>query len=390
MHACFGHQISSYRTVGIFATAYFLLDKPHPYRYCLYTDEQLMLICSNRHPIPPTRILMNKILLSEAIHESGIRLLENRAEVIVCPEPTEQAIASFIGDVDALIIRTAGKVTRQTIKQAGRLKVISRTGGGLNNVDIKAATDHNIVVCGVKGPQDRMVAEHTVALMGALAKQFFYLNAQIGKGNFASRKEYRPAGLAGKRVGLIGLGRIGRIVGDICVRAFLMEVWAYDPFVTPKTLEAADIVLKDDIAEVIRTADFLSLHVPLTEKTRGLLGSAQFDLMKPTAFVINTSRGEVVQEAALVDALNNKKIAGAGLDVFETEPPDVDNPLFKMQNVIATPHSAALTKEVVAQLAKGSAENVLNVLAGKPPSYSPNWDIIQAKIHSKAVRQQSA
>ena len=169
-----------------------------------------------------------------------------------------------------------------------------------------------------------------------------------------------------------------------------MEVWAYDPFVTPETLESTDIVLKDDITEVIGTADFLSLHVPLTEETRGLLGSAQFDLMKSTAFVINTSRGEVMQETALVDALNNKKIAGAGLDVFENEPPDVNNPLFEMQNVIATPHSAALTKEVVAQLAKSSAENVLNVLAGKPPSYSPNWDIIQAKIHSKTVRQQSA
>jgi D-3-phosphoglycerate dehydrogenase len=186
---------------------------------------------------------MSKVLLSEAIHESGLRLLESEAEVIICPEPTEDSIASLIGDVDGLIIRTAGKVTREMIKKAERLKVISRTGGGLNNVDIDAATDYNIVVCGVKGPQDRMVAEHTVVLMGALSKQFFYLNAQVRKGNFASRKEYRPAGLAGKRVGLIGLGRIGRIVADICARAFKMEVWAYDPYVTPETLGSEDIVL---------------------------------------------------------------------------------------------------------------------------------------------------
>ena len=333
---------------------------------------------------------MSKILLSETIHKSGIELLESQAEVVVCPEPTEEAIGNLIRDVDALIIRTAGKVTREMIKKAERLKVISRTGGGLNNVDIEAATDYNIVVCGVKGPQDRLVAEHTLALMGALAKQFFYLNAQVRKGNFASRKEYRPAGLSGKRVGLIGLGRIGRIVADICARAYQMEVWAYDPYVTPETLGSENIVLKDDMSAVIRTADFLSLHVPVTENTRGLMGSAEFELMKPGVFFINTSRGEIVQEAALVDALKSKKIAGAGLDVFENEPPDVNNPLFEMQNVIATPHSAALTKEVVAQLAKSSAENVLNVLAGKPPSYSPNWDIIQAKIHSKKVRQQSA
>jgi len=322
---------------------------------------------------------MSKVLLSEAIHESGIRLLENEAEVIVCPEPTEEAIGSLIKDVDGLIIRTAGKVTREMIKQAGRLKVISRTGGGLNNVDIEAATDHNIVVCGVKGPQDRMVAEHTLALMGALTKQFFYLDAQVRKGNFASRKEYRPAGLAGKRIGLIGLGRIGRIVADICARAFQMEVWAYDPFVTPETLGSEDIVLKADMAAVIRTADFLSLHVPLTEDTAGLLGSAEFELMKPSAFLINTSRGEVVQEAALVAALKSKKIAGAGLDVFEKEPPDAANPLFDLENVIATPHSAALTKEAVALLAQGSAENVLRVLQGKEPTYSPNWDAVRAK-----------
>jgi D-3-phosphoglycerate dehydrogenase len=270
-------------------------------------------------------------------------------------------------------------VTREIIERAGRLKVISRTGGGLNNVDIDAATDHSVVVCGVKGPQDRMVAEHTVAFMGALTKQFYYLNAQVRKGNFASRKEYRPAGLAGKRIGLIGLGRIGRIVADICFQAFHMEVWAYDPYLTPETLGSGDIVLKDDMAKVIRTADFLSLHVPLTDNTTGLLGKAELDLMKPGAFVINTSRGEVVQEAALVEALKSKKIAGAGLDVFEKEPPDTDNPLFDLENVILTPHSAALTKEAVALLAIGSAENALRVLEGKKPSYSPNWDKIQER-----------
>jgi D-3-phosphoglycerate dehydrogenase len=334
---------------------------------------------------------MHKVLLSERIDESGLRLLaENKAEVTVSPEPTEEAIASLIADVDALIIRTAGRVTRETIQKAERLKVISRTGGGLNNVDVEAATEYDIVVCGVKGPQDRLVAEHTVSLMGALAKQFFYLDAQVRKGNFESRKEYRPEGLTGKRVGLIGLGRIGRLVAEICTKAFRMEVWAYDPFVTAETLASDDIVLKKDMTEVIRAADFLSLHVPLTEQTHGLMGRAQFELMKPGAFFINTSRGEVVQETALVDALKNRKIAGAGLDVFENEPPEVNNPLFKIQNVIATPHSAALTREVVALLAQGSAENVLNVLGGKPPSYSPNWDVVQAKIGSKLGRRQSA
>jgi D-3-phosphoglycerate dehydrogenase len=333
---------------------------------------------------------VKKILLSEPIDDAGIRVLEGKAEIVISPEPTERALGSIINDVDALIIRTAGQVTREMIQKATRLKVVSRTGGGLNNVDIQAATDYNVVVCGVKGPQDRLVAEHTLFLIGALAKRFFYLHSQIRSGNFKSRFEYRPEGLADKRVGLIGLGRIGRRVAEICANAFNMEVWAHDPYVDPQTLKGAGIALKSDMAEVIRTADFLSLHVPLTEDTRGLMGKDQFDQMKPTAFVINTSRGEVIQEAALVNALQNNKIAGAGLDVFEKEPPEAHHPLFQMDNVIATPHTAALTKDVVAKLAEGSAENVLNVLGGKKPSYSPNWEIIQAKLKKSEDHRQTA
>jgi D-3-phosphoglycerate dehydrogenase len=133
------------------------------------------------------------------------------------------------------------------------------------------------------------------------------------------------------------------------------------------------------MAEVIRAADFLSLHVPLTEETTGLMGREQFEWMKATAFIINTSRGEVIQESALINALQQGLIAGAGLDVFEKEPPDPLNPLFQMENVILTPHSAALTKDSVEKLAQGAAENAVRVLAGLNPSYSPNWEIVQAK-----------
>lgn len=325
------------------------------------------------------KIPLNKILISQPIDEAGMRILEGRVEVVISPEPTESALAALMKDADGLIIRTAGQVTRSMIEGAGRLKVISRTGGGLNNVDVEAATDNDVVVCGVKGPQDRLVAEHAVFLMGALAKRFFYLDGQTRKGNFKSRFEYRPEGLGGKRIGLIGLGRIGSLVATMCSGAFNMEVWAYDPYVDPATIRAAEIVLKSDMTEVLRSADFVSLHVPLAGETRGLMGKAQFDLMKPTAFIINTSRGEVVQEAALVDALRNRKIAGAALDVFENEPPGAQNPLFQMENVIVTPHAAALTQDAVARLAEGSARNVLDVLEGRKPSFSPNWETVSAK-----------
>lgn len=323
---------------------------------------------------------MKKVLLSEAIDNAGMRILEGKVEVIVSPDPSEQSVGDLLKDADALILRTATQVSREMIEKAVHLRVISRTGGGLNNVDIEAATESNVVVCGVKGPQDRYVAEHAVGLIGALAKQFFYLNGQTRRGNFRSRFEYRPMGLAGKRVGLIGLGRIGRIVGEICVNGYGMDVWGYDPYVGPRDLEGTGIVLREEMTEVIRTADFLSIHVPLTDETRGLMGSEQFKLMKPTAFVINTSRGEMIQEGALINALNDGLIAGAGLDVFEKEPPDPQNPLFQIQNVIATPHTAALTKDAVAKLAEGAAENAINVLDGKLPSYSANWKEIQRKL----------
>jgi D-3-phosphoglycerate dehydrogenase len=323
---------------------------------------------------------LNTILLSEPIEESAVNLIEGKAEILVSPDPSDATVGRLLQEADALILRTATRVTREMLQKARRLKVISRTGGGLNNVDIEAATEYRVVVCGVKGPQDRYVAEHAVMMMGALAKHFSYLDGQVRKGNFRSRFEYRPTGLAGKRVGLIGLGRIGRIVADLCINAFGMEVWAFDPYVPVDSLKDKTIVLRADISEVIKTADFLSLHVPLTDETRGLIGKAQLAVMKPTAYLINTSRGEIVQESALVDALSRGAIAGAGLDVFEKEPPDAQNPLFQFENVILTPHTAALTKDGVIKLAEGAADNALRVLAGLKPSYSPNWEIIQAKL----------
>jgi D-3-phosphoglycerate dehydrogenase len=269
------------------------------------------------------------------------------------------------------------------IEASPRLKVISRTGGGLNNVDLEAATDSHVVVCGVKGAQDRSVAEHTVAMIGALAKQFPYLGDETRRGNFGSRYECRPMNLAGNRVGLIGLGRIGRIVAEICAKGLHMDVLAYDPYVAPETSGANDIALSKDMGEVIKTVDFLSLHVPLTEETRGLLGKEQFALMRPTAYIINTSRGEVIQENALVEALKNGQIAGAGLDVFEHEPLDAANPLFQLENVIVTPHSAALTKDTVSKLAQGAAENAIHVLEGKKPTYSANWEILQSRANQE-------
>jgi D-3-phosphoglycerate dehydrogenase len=307
-----------------------------------------------------------------------MKILEGRVEVIISPDPSGQSVGELLKEVHGLIVRTATKVTRSMIESAPHLEVISRTGGGLDNVDIEAATECDVVVCGVKGPQDRFVAEHAMTLIMALAKQIFYLNKEVRKGNFRSRYEYRPIGLAGKRVGLMGLGRIGRIVAEMC-HHLGMEVWGYDPYLNPEDLTLPALVFTKDREEMIKTSDFLSVHVPLSSETQGLIGRKELSWMKPTAFLINTSRGEIIDEPALIEALQQGKIAGAGLDVFAKEPPEASHPFFQMENVILTPHTGALTRDAVAQLAEGAVQNTIDVLEGRKPSYSINWEEVVRK-----------
>ena len=321
---------------------------------------------------------VKKVLLSEPIDRAGIKVLEGRVQLLVSPDPSERSVGQMMKDVHGLIVRTATRINRAMIEAAANLEVISRTGGGLDNVDVQAATDHRIVVCGVKGPQDRFVAEHAVSLMTALAKQLFYLNGEVRRGNFKARFEYRPVGLAGKRVGLVGLGRIGRLVAETCIRGLGMEVLGFDPYIKAEDIKIPGLLVTQSLQEVIQTADFLSLHVPLSDETRGLIGREHLRLMKPTAFLINTSRGEIIEEPALVSALREGTIAGAALDVFAKEPPDPRHPLFQLENVILTPHTASLTRDAVARLAEGAAQNVIDVLEGREPSYSVNWEEVKS------------
>lgn len=316
---------------------------------------------------------MKKVLLAEPIEEAGMQVLRGKVDTLISPDPSGESVGRLLKEVQGLIVRTATRVTRSMIESAPHLEVISRTGGGLDNVDVEAATESGVVVCGVKGPQDRFVAELAVTLLMALSKQIFYLNGEVRKGNFRSRYEYRPVGLFGKKIGLIGLGRIGRIVAEFC-HHLGMEVWGYDPYLKPEDVHLPGLVFTREREEMIKTSDFLSIHVPLSSETQGLIGKRELSWMKPTAFLINTSRGEIIDEPALIEALQQGKIAGAGLDVFAKEPPEASHPFFQMENVILTPHTGALTKDAVRQLAEGAAQNAVDVLEGRKPSYSINWD----------------
>ncbi|MDX9784300.1 MAG: hydroxyacid dehydrogenase [Spirochaetia bacterium] len=322
---------------------------------------------------------MFRILLSEPIEAAGLAALQGKAEVVISPDPSNETVGRLLKDADALILRTATKVSRAMIAAAPRLKVISRTGGGLNNVDIDAATEFGVVVAGVKGPQDRYVAEHALALMMALSKQLPYLDEQTRKGNFRSRFEYKPMGLEGKVLGLVGFGRIGKIVASVA-QVLGMEVLAYDPYLKPEQLKGSGISLVESLDELLGASDFVSLHVPATPETEKFINAQRLAVMKPGAFLINTARGEIVDENALVEALKSGHLAGAGLDVLAQEPPDPNSPLMGMQSVILSPHTAGLTKEGVALLAKGAAENALAVLEGRAPSFSGNWEKLQNKV----------
>jgi len=221
------------------------------------------------------------------------------------------------------------------------------------------------------------VAEHTILAIGALAKRMRVMDRAVREGRWEVRNEYKAVDLEGKVLGLVGLGRVGTLVAKKAAAAFNMKVLAFDPYIAPESARSLGIELCANAEEIFRRADVVSLHTPLTPETRGLVNAARLRTMKPAAFLINFSRGEVVDERALYEALKNGAIAGAALDVFDPEPPKKDNPLFGLDSVILSPHSAALTQECVIRMATGAAEGVVDVLSGRKPSFVVNPEVLK-------------
>jgi D-3-phosphoglycerate dehydrogenase len=271
-------------------------------------------------------------------------------------------------DVEGIILRTNIHLSCEIMDAAPNLKIISRTGVGINNVDVEAATEKKIMVCNTPGVNAVSVAEQTIALMMALAKQLKPMGDAMVAGNWEIRNSYKAMDIDGKTIGLLGLGQIGRMVAEKCRHAFNMNVIAYDPYVQ----QGDGIDLYDDLESVFSQADVVSIHVPYVKETHHLVNAKLLSLMRPTAFLINTARGSIVDEKALIEALEKGAIAGAGLDVFEQEPPLAENPLFKMNNVISTPHSAALSAECVARVVTEAAQAIVDVFSGQEPKFIYN------------------
>jgi len=318
---------------------------------------------------------MRKILLTKKLKADNAKLFDGIPDIeLVTVGDGEQArFDEHIRDAEALLLSTAYKMTKEVIDGAKNLKVISRTGVGVDNVDVKAATEKGVLVLNTPEANSISVAEHAVALMLAVSKQLVMYDGELRAGNFAIRRTNKSVDIDGKTLGLIGCGRIGRFTAEKCRAAFDMKIIGYDPYIK----ELPGITLYESIGEVFERADYVSLHIPLTDETRNLVGETLLSKMKPSAYLINTSRGGIVDEAALARALKEERIAGAALDVLENEPPKADNPLLPLKNVILTPHSAALTKECSARVEREAVAGICDYLKGDTPKFVFNRELIK-------------
>jgi D-3-phosphoglycerate dehydrogenase len=292
-------------------------------------------------------------------------------------------VREYLRGCEGLLVRTATKLSAETIESAGSLKVISRTGVGYDNIDVAAATRAGIAVCATLNANTVSVAEHTVAMLLAIAKDLCRLDGEVRNGNWSVRDEGSAIDISGKTLGLIGLGKIGREVARLAT-VFGLKIIGFDAFL-PENTKLEDIECMKGLDEVIGRADFVSIHVPLNPKTRHLIDERRLSLMKKTSFIVNTSRGGIIDEFALVAALDAGKIRGAALDVFENEPLPAGSPLCLRNDILLTPHSAALSRECKLRVALTAAEAILEYFNGEIPEGTVNREVF---VNSGASRRQ--
>jgi D-3-phosphoglycerate dehydrogenase len=318
-----------------------------------------------------------KVLVKEKLADSGVDLLRERFDVDLGVDWTDEELAERIGDYHAILIRSATKLTSDLIDRAGNLKVIGRAGIGVDNVDVEAATKRGIIVA--NAPQSNIVAaaEHTVALMLSLARNIPQAHGSLTSGKW-ERSKFGGVEVYEKVLGILGFGRIGQLVAARA-RGFGMHVVAYDPFVSAERYRELGVERAETSADVYRVADFLTIHLPKTPETRGWLNAEAFAQMKDGVRVVNCARGELVDDAALKEALDSGKVAGAALDVFPSEP-ITDYPLFDgYSNVVVTPHLGASTTEAQDRAGVQTAEQVVAALTGGVVSTAVNIPAVSAE-----------
>jgi D-3-phosphoglycerate dehydrogenase len=303
-----------------------------------------------------------RILVADKLSDAGVAALSEHHDVDVKTGLSKDELVAIAGDYHGIVVRSATTIDADVIAVATELKVVARAGVGLDNVDVDAATRSGVIVC--NAPQSNVIsaAEHTVALIASLARNIPQAHAALVAGSW-ERSAWTGIELYGKTLGVLGLGRIGTLVAQRC-NAFGMKLVAYDPFVAPERAARQGVTLLDTVDEVLAAADVVTIHLPKTPDTLGLLDADRLRLMKPTARLVNVARGGIVVEADLAEAVRDGVIAGAALDVFVAEP-TTTSPLFGLPNVIVTPHLGASTGEAQDKAGTQVAEAVNLALAGE-------------------------
>jgi D-3-phosphoglycerate dehydrogenase len=311
-----------------------------------------------------------RVLVSDKLADEGLAVLREhpRVDLVVKTGLEPEALKEELREAEALLVRSATRVTADLIASAPKLAVIGRAGVGVDNIDVAAATQRGIVVCNSPEGNTVAAAEHTIALMLAIARDVPAASASVAAGEW-KRGAFMGVELLNKTLGVIGLGKIGSEVAGRAV-AFGMRVIGHDPFVTSERAERLGVEIVD-LDELLSRSDFITVHVPLTRDTQHLIGKANLAKVKPGVRIINCSRGAVIDEAALADAISEGTVAGAGLDVFEKEPP-TDSPLIGLKNVVLTPHLGASTTEAQVKVAVDVAQQVIDVLEGRPARSAVN------------------
>ena len=322
--------------------------------------------------------MKHRVIVIQPIHDEGMKILHARddLEVIVPENPDPATWSNFLPGTEALCVRLT-KIPRSLIEAAPDLKIISRHGVGCDNIDVEAATEHGVVVATVGLANAPSVVEHTLSLMLALAKRLFDVDRDVRGGDYMRKLKLEAQDIGGRTVLIVGLGRIGSRLAKT-LNALGMKCLGVDPAYTAAEIEAMGCEPVKDFRSALPRADFVTLHTPLQDDTRNMIGARELAMMKPTAYLINCARGGIVDEKALLEALESRQIMGAGFDVQVDEPPKPDDPLLKCDRLILTPHSATATSETYIRSAKTVAQNVLDMFDGRlPESHVFNPDVLK-------------
>lgn len=322
---------------------------------------------------------MMKILVSDPLSEEGLKILRDVKEfqVDVKTDLKSDGLKAIIKDYDALVVRSATKVNKDIISAADKLKVIGRAGVGLDNVDLEAATQKGIIVMNTPAGNTMSTAEHTFSMILALSRNIPQANASTKKGEW-KRSKFMGVELYGKTLGIVGFGRIGSEVAKRAL-AFGMNVFAYDPFLSREVAQALGVEIVE-LKELLEQSDYITVHTPLTDETKHMISTEEFPIMKNGVRIINCARGGIIDEAALIKAVKEGKVAGAAIDVFEQEPLPADNELLKLDNVITTPHLGASTEEAQVNVAIEVAEIVRDALLGRGIRNAANYPCLEAEV----------